>query len=71
MTIKKARTPKVYLVTTPTGPRLVRALSIQSAVKWAVLDTHAARVATQEDLLANRALDVADATADADEEVPA
>ena len=71
MTIKKARTAKVYLVSTPAGPRLVRALSTQSAIKWTVLDTHHARLATQEDLLAHRNLDVADATADTEEEATA
>ena len=52
MTVKKARTAKVYFVTTPTGIRLVRAMSQQGAIKHAVLSTHEAHVATQDELIA-------------------
>jgi hypothetical protein len=63
MATRNPRTAKVYIVTTPSGVKLVRALSSQSAIKHTVLGTHSARLATQDDLLANRTLDVQDATA--------
>jgi hypothetical protein len=52
-TAKTPRTAKVYLVTTPQGRRLVRALTGQSAIKHVVLGTHDAKVATQDDLIAH------------------
>jgi hypothetical protein len=63
MATRNPRTPKVYIVTTPSGKKLVRALSIQSAIKYTVLDTHSGKLASQEDLLANRDLELQDATA--------
>ena len=51
MATKLPRTAKVYTVLTPNGPRLVRALSSQSAIKHVVLGTHEARLATQQDLI--------------------
>jgi hypothetical protein len=69
VTIQKARTPKVYVVTTPTGSRLVRAMSSQSAVKHAVLGTHSAKLASQDDLITalGKGLKVEDAGAEGDE----
>lgn len=51
MSIKKARTPKVYRVVTPDGTRLVRAVSPQQAIKHVVLGAYMARLATQDDLI--------------------
>ena len=68
MATKKPRVPKYYLVTTPGGIKLVKALSSQSAIKFTVLDSHTAKLATQEDLLAHRDLPVIDATADTEEQ---
>ena len=67
MATKNPRSAKTYLVTTPTGPRLIKALSSQGAVKYAVLGTHAAKLAAVDDILAHRDLKVEDATAEEDE----
>jgi hypothetical protein len=66
--IRKPRTPKYYLVSTPTGMKLVKALSSQSAIKYTVLDTHKAALATQDDLIKYRDAPVIDATADTEGE---
>ena len=47
----KPRAPKVYLVTTPTGLRLVRALTVVGAIGYVVDTTHSAQVASQDDLI--------------------
>ena len=51
MSAKKPRVAKVHLVKTPSGVRLIKATSVQQAIKYAVLDTHSGRVATQDDLI--------------------
>jgi len=51
LTVKKARTAKVYVVTTPSGVRLVRAMTSQSAIKHCVHNSHQARLASQNDLI--------------------
>ena len=51
MTTSKPRELKVYLVKTPTGVRLVRALSYNGAIKHVVLLTHTAKVPTVDDLI--------------------
>lgn len=66
MTISKAkpRAAKVYIISTPTGVRLIKATSVQGAIKYAVLGTHDGRVATQEDLIAHMGkVRIEDATA--------
>ena len=68
MATKKPRVPKYYLVTTPAGIKLVKALSSQSAIKFTVLESHSAKIASQEDLLQHRDLPVIDATADTEQE---
>jgi hypothetical protein len=67
MATRKPRNPKFYLVYTPTGVKLVKALSSQSAIKHTVLDTHRAEVASQEDLIKHRDLPIIDATAEAEQ----
>ena len=49
---KQPRNPKVYLVTTPTGVRLIRAFSPAGAIKQAVGTSHSAAIATQDQLIA-------------------
>jgi len=47
----KPRESKVYVVTTPQGPRLVKAMSGAGAVKHVVVDTHSVSLASQSDLI--------------------
>ena len=51
MTTRNPRTPKVFLTKTPTGERLIKALSSQGAIKYATAGTHTAALASQGDLV--------------------
>jgi stage III sporulation protein SpoIIIAA len=66
---KNPRNPKVFIVNAAGTTRLVKALSVQSAIKHTVQGTHSARPAKVEDLLANPELTVEDATVEQPEEL--
>lgn len=63
------KTPsRVYLITSPTAVRLVKAHTQAQAIRFAVGTDYAAQVATQDDLITNLAtMQVEDATKVADE----